>query len=124
MYTFNAINMLHVNQNITLKVIEALKHVVDLGPRPAGSQANQQAANIIKWFSHFRRNCRIFVCVQNLSMPPTRSSYSLLILRGRLDKLSSMVDNETLKAIVDIQVGLATRIILIIIMIIMIIITR
>ena len=32
----------------SIQVIEQLKEVVDLGPRPVGSQANLQAVQIIK----------------------------------------------------------------------------
>ena len=35
-------------KNITCKVIETLKNVVDLGPRPVGSPANLQAVNVIR----------------------------------------------------------------------------
>ena len=44
----NVFNILYMNENITCKVIETLRNVVDLGPRPVGSPANLQALNIIR----------------------------------------------------------------------------
>ena len=38
---------------MSTKVIEQLKEVVDLGPRPVGSQANLQAVQIIKCLPAF-----------------------------------------------------------------------
>ena len=73
------------------QVIETLKDVVDLGARPLGSQANLQAVNIIRQFSWNQSNKCIFEIIFE-------------IWRGRLNNLSALVDNQTLKAEVDHQV--------------------
>ena len=132
-----------MHRNITCKVIETLKNVVDLGPRPVGSPANLQAVNVIRHSFLFllvfgksdmemikilkqcstiniiRHSCLVKSAIWMIKI--LKQHYRALSLsyckgcchwkdqhRDRLDRLSSMVDNETLKAKVDFQVKMIT----------------
>ena len=135
-------NILYKHKNITCKVIERLKNVVDLGPRPVGSPANLQAVNVIRHSFLFllvfgksdmemikilkqcstiniiRHSCLVKSAIWMIKI--LKQHYRALSLsyckgcchwkdhRDRLDRLSSMVDNETLKAEVDFQVKIIT----------------